>query len=446
MLLGVGAASGSTAAECSDTRPCFDYPFTLQRSASVNINATRSDPAHGIAVELLAGSEQVTFVATGVNAPPVAIEETLEPGDYMVRVHAFRMVNGHFVLDVTFHVPPPAGAPDLADPLLDRQWGLPMARVPEAWAYATGKNVTIAIIDSGIDLDHPDLKDKLVLVEGAAIVGDSLQDTDGHGSHVAGIAAASTNNGIGIAGVAPDARIMPIRVLDTTLANDPLVASGVVMEKGRDDISKAIRLATDNGADVISFSLAAHFVGGDTMGHLAPQVKAALEYAWSKGVVMVGAAGNLYAYPLCSDIAAHAYVICVGSVGPDGERATYSNTPVDPDFVVAPGGEVERDLRGCATRILSTAPHGDGPCSQEVDGAWYAGLGGTSMAAPFVAGVAALLVEQGLTNAEILQRIKDTADPTIGSEDALPDPNPLYGHGLVNAYCAVTNGAGDGCL
>jgi subtilisin family serine protease len=380
--------------------------------------------------------ERVQFASLALGEPVLSVQWVLATGDYVLRMHAYRMAASRCVLDATFHEPPAGG-----DPLLDQQWGLTMSRVPEAWAYATGRNVTIAFIDSGVDLDHPDLLGKLVLVEGAAFVGGSLQDSDGHGTHVAGIAAAARDNGVGIAGVAPDARIMPMRVLTVT-GPEAFVQPGFFTQHPS-DIASAIRLATDSGANVISMSLAASFAGGDTLPVVAPQVDAALEYAWSHGVVLVAAAGNGYVVPVCADIASHPRVLCVGAVDASGQRASYSDPDIGQDFVVAPGGEA--GVGDCAAGVLSTMPHGNGTCPVQIDGAWYGRNAGTSMAAPFVAGVAALLVQLGLGNDQVVQRIKETADPRVGAEDALPDPNPLYGHGLVDAYCAVTAGAGTGC-
>src|SRR5207249_216773 len=133
------------------------------------------------------------------------------------------------------------------DPLFPHQWGLTQIKAPDAWAHgALGAGVTIAIVDTGVDLNHPDLGSKIVagadLVSGETCTpGD--QDLNGHGTHVAGIAAALTNNGIGVAGTAPDAKIMPVRVLDST-------GSG-----STDDVAAGIRWAADHGAQVINLSL-----------------------------------------------------------------------------------------------------------------------------------------------------------------------------------------------
>jgi subtilisin family serine protease len=136
------------------------------------------------------------------------------------------------------------------DPLFARQWALDQVNAPEAWARgARGAGTTVAIVDTGVDLQHPDLSSKLVT--GHDFVADNNdcpagpQDENGHGTHVAGIAAAVTNHGIGVAGVAPDAQIMPVRVLDAD-------GSG-----SSEDVAAGITWAADHGAEVINLSLRA---------------------------------------------------------------------------------------------------------------------------------------------------------------------------------------------
>src|SRR5439155_2945630 len=133
------------------------------------------------------------------------------------------------------------------DPLFARQWGLRQIHAPAAWRRgATGRGVTIAVVDTGVDLKHPDLKSHLVA--GADLQANpncppGPQDENGHGTHVAGIAAAVTNNGIGVAGTAPRARIMPVRVLDASGSGD----IGTIV--------KGIKYAANHGAKVINLSL-----------------------------------------------------------------------------------------------------------------------------------------------------------------------------------------------
>jgi len=314
---------------------------------------------------------------------------------------------------------PAAGKPN--DPLFPRQWGLRQIHAPASWKYGTGKGVPIAIVDSGVDLFHPDLKGKIVrgtdLVKGGGSCA-GPQDENGHGTHVAGIAAAKTNNGIGVAGTAPGAKIMPVRVL----AAD-----------GTGDVSTAvagIRWAANHGAKVINLSL------GDTpldqTNGTAASTERAVAYAWSKGAVIVAAAGN-DVFPVCDSPAAARYAVCVAATDQRGLPAAYSNLPNDPNGgaigLRAPGGDGGGILFcGYDGDIWSTIWPGD-----TVDNcggiSGYDTLVGTSMSAPFVSGTAALLAAKGLTNGQILQCLKTTSS-NHGSFD------PVFGYGIVDALAA----------
>ncbi|HEX5166988.1 MAG TPA: S8 family serine peptidase [Thermomicrobiales bacterium] len=289
------------------------------------------------------------------------------------------------------------------DPLRPQQWGHVQLHLDEAYDTSTGDGVVIAILDSGVDLDHPDLVDKLVPGWDFIENDDQPQDENGHGTHVAGIAAAATNNGIGIAGAAPDARIMPVRVMNALGVGDPEV------------ISQAITWAADHGADIINLSL-----GGSTdlLSRIfkSGPMNAAIVDANSKGVLVVAAAGN-------DDTFIQAYrddvpVLVVNATNEAGLPAQFSNWG-DPRAVAAPG-----------TRILSTAP-------TEPTWIWKSGtdgyeeLNGTSMAAPYVAGVAALLVatHRGDDPNTIRQILLDTSEN--------PSGDPRLGAGIVNAEAAV---------
>jgi serine protease len=313
------------------------------------------------------------------------------------------------------------------DPLFSHQWGLRQINAPAAWARgARGAGVTIAIVDSGVDLTHPDLKAKLLPGKDLVRAANGLsgpgcpgaQDENGHGTHVAGIAAAITNNGIGVAGTAPRARILPVRVIDAG-------GNGEVSA-----VNAGIRWAASHGAKVINLSL-----GGDTplIGNLpgsAPDTEKAVAYAFSKGAVVVAAAGN-ETTPLCDYPAASKDAVCVAATDSNGLPATYSNLPADPDGTVAvraPGGQgslfCESDADIWSTMWPSS---GDESCGT-IRG--YETLAGTSMSTPFVSGVAALLAGRGLKAPQILQCLK-TRSSNNGSYD------PVYGYGIVDANAAV---------
>lgn len=292
------------------------------------------------------------------------------------------------------------------DPLRAQQWGHEQLHLDEAYEDSTGEGVVIAILDSGVDLDHPDLVDKLVPGWDFVDNDDQPQDENGHGTHVAGIAAATTNNGIGIAGSAPDAKIMPVRVLNRMGAGQA------------DVIAQAIIWAADNGADVINLSL-----GGNTdlLSRIfkSGPINLAILDATEKGTVVVAAAGN-------DDTFIQAYrddvpVLVVNASNEAGFPAQFSNWG-DPRAVTAPG-----------TRILSTAP-------EEPTTIWrtgtdgYAVLDGTSMATPYIAGVAALLVDtrRGDDPQTIINLLIDSSEN--------PNDDPRLGAGIVNARTAVVRG------
>jgi subtilisin family serine protease len=163
------------------------------------------------------------------------------------------------------------------DPGFSDQWALPKIGAPQAWSRADGGGIIIAVVDTGVDLNHEDLAGKLVQGRDFVAPDTPPNDEHGHGTHVAGIAAAITNNGRGIAGVAPEARIMPVRVLDHE-------GSG-----SASNVAAGIRWAADNGAHIINLSL-----GSLDQPLFGPSFGAALDYAWSNGSTPIVAAGNLF--------------------------------------------------------------------------------------------------------------------------------------------------------
>ncbi|MGH2746884.1 MAG: S8 family peptidase [Actinomycetota bacterium] len=327
-------------------------------------------------------------------------------------------------------VAPARGA--TSDPYFSKQWGLHKIRAEEAWALGNGSGSLIAVVDTGVDLTHPDLATKLIVLPDADFVEpkgtckrngqcvqDGAQDKNGHGTHVAGIAAAITNNGIGVAGVAPRARILPVRVLDAD--GEGGTVSG---------IASGIRYAADKGARVVNLSLTFWPPGVDkldrALGNLGP-VYDAIDYAYAKGAVIVVAAGN-DSFPLCAEPSAHPRVLCVGATDRNDLRTFYSNSDatLSSQYLVAPGGE----SLSCAGDIFSTYLRGvTSDCAE--DG--YEALSGTSMAAPFVSGVAAMLAAKGLTNDRIVTCIVSNTDD-LGP----PGRDLLFGYGRLNALKAVS--------
>lgn len=303
------------------------------------------------------------------------------------------------------------------------QWGLERIGAPEAWSVARGNGITIAVIDSGVAIDHEDLRDKVV---GGVACRDtdgdpsrcsgSPADDDGHGSHVAGVAAAATDNGVGIAGVAPEAAIMPIKVLFK--ACDTCQAAGNAA-----DVTAGIRWATDRGADVINLSL-----GSTTSTVFGPGFAEAVRYAWDRGAIPVVAAGNDFV--LTADFGDEPAVV-VSAVDRADQDPSYSSGVGGARWALAaPGGEGGDTAQSCSQDgaplgILSTYWAAD-------DDAAYACLAGTSMAAPHVAGALAVLRSAGLTPQQAIETMLATADD-VGE----PGPDRTFGAGVLDLAAAT---------
>jgi serine protease len=296
----------------------------------------------------------------------------------------------------------PAGAS--CDSGFNQQWGLTQIGAPAAWTKSTGAGIKIGIVDTGIDFNHEDLKTKIVATQcfgtgsyaGKCTAGAQTQDDHGHGTHVAGIAAATKDNGMGVAGVAPDAQL----VIAKALFKDGEDASGSAA-----DISEGIRWAADQGAKVVNLSLGGNFVVTNVIGN---GFENAIEYAWSKGAVVVIAAGNTNYAGLGSSNYGNLDAIVVGATGPAGTVATSYSSPIGNAKwgIVAPGGDSGSGCPNAREKcILSTywQPGSSGNV--------YGYLEGTSMATPHVSGPAALLFKQGLNRDQVVQRILDTAAP-----------------------------------
>lgn len=280
-----------------------------------------------------------------------------------------------------------------SDPSLSLQWGMFKIKAADAGASAwdTAKSdpsVKIAILDTGIDEDHEDLAGKVVASNNCTD-SSTLDDVYGHGTHVAGIAAASTNNALGVAGVGYNTSLMNVKVLGDN-------GSGYYSW-----VANCLVWAADNGARVVNMSL-----GGSSS---SKTLESAVNYAWNKGVVLAGAAGNSGSsrrlYP-----AYYKNVIAVAATDQNDKKTSWSNYGSWVD-VAAPGLDIYSTWKGNS----------------------YKSISGTSMATPHVAGLAALVwpTTYGGSNGNVRKQIEATADKITGT-------GRYWTYGRINALNAVS--------
>jgi subtilisin family serine protease len=415
-------ATPTTYSDFVDSTDSNDYyRFSLGTTSNFSLNLTGlSDDAD---VSLLDSNGSVITSSTNGSNTSESITRQLSAGTYFVRVYpysgstnynltlsattapvvsGYSAISGYGLVNAAKAVAGALNQSPFADvPTFGgaNDWGVNLVNAPEAWARGyTGQGIVVAVLDTGVDRNHADLAGN-IWTNAGEIANDGL-DNDGngyvddvygwnfangnnntldgnrHGTHVAGTIAAA-NNGFGATGVAYNARIMPVKVL-----ND----SGSGSYSG---IAQGIRYAVDNGADVINMSLG----GGSTVS----VVQSALQYASSRGVIVVMAAGNEGAaqpgYPASN---ATSWGLAVGAVNSSNQMASFSNRAGSNSsmrYVTAPG-----------VRVYSTLPNGG-----------YGFLNGTSMAAPHVAGVVALMLNANpnLTDAQVRQIITATAGNVV---------------------------------
>ncbi len=301
---------------------------------------------------------------------------------------------------------------DFKDPFYKHQWHMAQINLPEAFSKVQGHGAIVAVIDTGVAYEDHDRFIKVrdlnetQFVHPYDFVDDDphANDDHGHGTHVAGTIAQSTNNGLGVVGVAPGATIMPLRVLDGS-GRGSLGA-----------IANAIKWAADKGAHVINMSL-----GGPFPSSI---LRKACKYASSKGVLLVCAAGNSGGrigypakFPECMAVSAVQY----------DETITFYSSRGKEVAIAAPGGNVRVDQNGDGypDGVLQNSIYAKDNAKDD-----YMLFMGTSMAAPHVAGAAALLVSAGITDAKRIEQILRSSADYKGDEH-------LYGAGLLDVGSAV---------
>lgn len=320
------------------------------------------------------------------------------------------------------------------DPYYAQQWGLSAINIEPAWNFTKGAGVTIAVVDTGLDFTHPDMLSNTWLNSGE-IAGNGIDDdfngfvddyrgwdfyggdnnpTDdnGHGTHVAGISSAAQNNSAGISGVAPESKVMALKVLDAN--------GGGYLATLFDDISNAIRYAADEGARVINMSLgiAISYFNVDTLS----MMKDAIDYALEKGAYTVVAAGNsgslMKDYPALFE-----NVLTIASM----------DTATSTSYFSSYGPQV--DLAAPGSNILSLKASGTNLAPSYDAAGKYMYLSGTSMATPMVAGTMALLLSEypTLTFEDLYRRLQYSA---VDRGPAGFDND--FGYGLINPFKALS--------
>ncbi len=326
----------------------------------------------------------------------------------MLTLRAF-MAAGALLVGIAMGVVPVEAQSAGSDPLRVHQWPLDVIGAEVAWAQTRGSGITVAVIDTGVDLAHEDLAAQLVLGNDFVDGDRTPQDVNGHGTHVAGVIAAARGNDLGLIGVAPEARIMPIRALDAEGSGTPTA------------VVAAVNWAVDNGAAVINLSVTEVLVQG---GSFTSSLTSAIDRAWEEGVIVVLASGNddpaaSTSFPSYEKVPA----IVVTATDRNDALAGYSKPVGDARWAIsAPGGgglgEISNDI---ASTFWSRGQSN-----------LYAAMAGTSMAVPHVAGAAALLRAIGLSPAETVDRLLATARD-LGA----PGRDTTFGAGRLDLSAAI---------
>lgn len=387
-VLAVGMAPAATATTDPDAREAAAILATAEAGGPVTIVTTVQTPTGPTFETTVADTrrEALADITDALDEPgtvgvdvahPVSIAGTLDDAPVAATARAPRRAN---------------------DSLRSRQWSLTRLHAEKVWRKSRGKGAVVAVIDTGVQATHPDLKGRVM--KGYDFIGGdrSANDGNGHGTHVAGVIAANAGNRRGIAGLAPSSRILPVRVLDSAGNGNTLT------------VARGINYAVRKRADVINLSLA----GTQSDVH----IEAAVRNAIRRGVVVVAAAGNQGCAAPTAFPAALPGVIGVGATDRRGRVASFSNCGSYVD-VVAPGVSIR------STMIKRPGP--GLPCTY---GSSYCSLSGTSMASPHVAAAAAILVSRTRHRLGVTTMSKLLT--TRADDRGVPGYDTVSGYGLLN--------------
>ena len=389
LLLALSAMAQSPAASAASSAIPGELLLRLRPGAQPTLSGARiqivggADLALGPLNRQLAalGVSAATPISAGSDIYRVAIRQDVSPAAAATALAGYRAV----VYAEPNYRRSARRTPD--DSVIGQQWGLRNVQAFDAWDITTGGPIIVAVVDTGVDKNHPDLRGK-VLPGFNAFTGDAdTSDDNGHGTAVSGLIAANTNNGKGVAGLCWGCKILPVKVLSRVGGGDDAT------------VSAGIRWAADNGARIINMSL-----GGDKDSQTLHD---AVDYAASKGVLLIAASGNeretgnAISYP-----AAYDNVVGVGATGNSDVITGFSNTGPYVDLA-APG-----------VGLWTTLPGGD-----------YGPPNGTSFSSPYVAGAAALAftLRPDLSAQDIACILEAGAD-----DKGAPGRDDEYGWGRLN--------------
>lgn len=371
--------------------------------------------------------DQVTVCGSGTVLQVWRMQDAGAPQTFQALSEnpAVRYVEPNWIVRAADMPTPPPATPELPFTFDDtyyasRQWPLQRSNFARAWQLVQendliSQTVRVAVIDSGVDFDHPDLEGRLL--NGVNYITPTLKAVDdfGHGTHVAGIIAALANNGLGIVGGAPEVQIDPVKMLRSD-------GGGTIT-----NLISAICDAADRGADVINMSLE---VPTTLDLAVAGEMQAAVNYAYNKGSLLVAAAGNSSGGPVYYPARLN-HVMAVAALTPENTRASYSARGTQLDIAAGGGSFTQSVLSTWPTGVIGNCT-GSGRVLLWDNGAYYCTEPGTSMAAPLVSAAGALLlsVQPDLTNDDVEAILEETAID-IG---LLPIE---VGAGLLNTEAAV---------